>query len=507
MKPFTAAPRKMDLSSVRDDPQFKDRVLLMAITVFALYIRLAHLFEIDIFIPSNWGGLYAEFSYQIAENGFRLPETIPYYSPGGIPYAYPPLAFIIHAFLVHVLNFHEVVMSNLLPPLFSAAAYFSFILLAREALSEPSSRLVSLLFFAGIPNSYTEQIPAAGLAESLGTLTIIWLAFFMLRAIKAPTCANAVLTGLFISIAFLSSPGSAYASAVMALFFGVYQLWKKRLSYLGVAAAVAIAGVSPYLVTVISVHGITVFTSSLLAQHVSYFDHVVSMLYRLIIFNFYSIPNLAMNLLLFTGCLLAIQKIRYPLLALFVAFMIVPYKEGYWLLSVPISLLSGLGLEFLQRTASHYLPEDGKNMLLGALFIPLVLGFLIFFSENESNLTAPPESNLSSDAVDVMMWAGTETSEGASFIVLSNPNTIEWFPHIARRTVINTHFGVEWDVADADNYQRFMERTVDCDSVDCYCQVAAEIYREDDIYLVTDHVLADAITIYQNDEFWVYRYD
>ncbi|MCC6416690.1 MAG: hypothetical protein IT429_00405, partial [Gemmataceae bacterium] len=48
-------------------------------------------------LPLGYAGLFALMAELVAANGFRLPEWVPWYGPGGMPFAYPPLGFYVMA--------------------------------------------------------------------------------------------------------------------------------------------------------------------------------------------------------------------------------------------------------------------------------------------------------------------------------------------------------------------------------------------------------------------------
>ena len=95
-------------------------VIAAALLVVAAYMRLSHLvylyadveglrISIDRPLPpppidEASGGLFLAFAGAIADNGYILPATLANYTDGGIPFAYPPLSFLLEAVLVHILG-------------------------------------------------------------------------------------------------------------------------------------------------------------------------------------------------------------------------------------------------------------------------------------------------------------------------------------------------------------------------------------------------------------------
>jgi hypothetical protein len=89
----------------------------LVILLIGGFFRLYHLFIVPMDQPFRLGGLFYEFSRQIASHNFSFPTQIPYYSAGGIPFAYPPLSFYIQALVLRWWDPALFWSVNLLPPL------------------------------------------------------------------------------------------------------------------------------------------------------------------------------------------------------------------------------------------------------------------------------------------------------------------------------------------------------------------------------------------------------
>jgi len=85
------------------------------ITLIGIALRTYHLIGVGSLKPWKFGGLYLEFARQIFQNYYLLPETIPHYTQGGLPFAYPPLPFYIESFFVFNLGLPEFLVVNFLP--------------------------------------------------------------------------------------------------------------------------------------------------------------------------------------------------------------------------------------------------------------------------------------------------------------------------------------------------------------------------------------------------------
>ena len=84
--------------------------------------------------PSYATALFPHMAEVLIENGYRRPETVPFYTEGGIPFAYPPLMFYVMAVLID-LGIDPYQLIRLLPGIAITLALIPYFYLAREFLS------------------------------------------------------------------------------------------------------------------------------------------------------------------------------------------------------------------------------------------------------------------------------------------------------------------------------------------------------------------------------------
>lgn len=131
--------------------------------------------------PLNDGGMFYTMVQDLVANGYRLPAYTSY-NYAGIPFAYPPAAFYLAAFLSRTWPLLDVL--RVLPPLLSVLANPMFYLLARDVLSRAlgtdagqRAAWIATLAYALIPSSFQWQIMGGGLTRSLrylAALTTLW---------------------------------------------------------------------------------------------------------------------------------------------------------------------------------------------------------------------------------------------------------------------------------------------------------------------------------------------
>ena len=497
------------LRSLLTDPRF----LTISILLLGSCIRLAHLSLIDLDRPFRQGGLFLEFSEQIAARGYQLPRRIPLYTDGGVPYAYPPLAFYLQAVLIHALGLPRIATGNALPFLVSVLTLPSFHLLARASGLGIGARLVALLAFATLPAAFSEHTEGGGLAEAFGTLSLIWLAIAMLWAHRRNSVLSYLAVGVCWAACVMSSPGSAFASVPTFGLFALTQLirpgWTRRGRALGLlllAGIVALAVSSPYWLSVARNHGIEIFLNSAGAQ--SSGDELERPLDRLISLDAFqlhgSAPSFLWSLAIFAGAVWTWFRRSWALLAWFALLISIP-REGTWMAAIPAAILAGVGWSQvlappLRQLVSEYSSSTWRFALVGGLALLLGWNLVPGLREEGGRLLAGERDashQVPAGGLSAMRWASEQTPERSRFVVLADEEEKEWFPHLARRTVINMPYGTEWDPTKAAKVNRLEGNLSKCGTTECVARLTLALGYEE-VYLYIDRERAVKLKIGQN---------
>jgi hypothetical protein len=443
------------------------RTLIASIMLLGVAIRLAHLPLVDLARPFYRGGLYAEFSQQIAAHGYELPRVIPYYSDGGIPFAYPPLPFYIEAALLDLLRLPEFPVVNLLPALFSVLTLPSFYLFVRELRLDSRTQLVALLVYATLPTAYSQHIGGAGLPEASGSLALIWFALSLARTHNLGSGQSYLLAGLFWALCVVASPGTAYASVPTFFIFAIAQLARAdrqtRVRGLLLSGLVAVALSSPYWLTVMLYHGPGVFFESLAAQHDGKLVDVLGRLLSLKAFQFSGTPApFIWSIAVFCGAVWTVLHRQLLVPVWFVALYMIP-REGYWMAAIPAGIMGGIGctevlLPPMVNLLDRHQRRPAQVVVTAALALLLGLNIVLTPFVQMARILAPSQRDRlqpSHQELQAMSWVRDNTPTDAKFIVLHDSFVKEWVPHIARRTVLNMAFGSEWEPEEAETIKGF----------------------------------------------------
>ena len=220
-------------------------------------------------MPLGNGGPYALFAREIIRDHYALPHSIPYYTLGGVPYAYPPLAFYIVALLMNLTRASAYTLSNVLPVMFSRITVAVFYGMAIEFTLDHRMAALATLIYALLPTAFSEHLTGEGLVEALGTSTFLIAVVWLLKAERSGARKHLLLAGTGIGLNVLTSPGAAYGIVVSALVlwlvgnFRHARLWGPRL-----ILALAWGGLvsAPYWLSVAVRHSPAIFLRTFSSQ-------------------------------------------------------------------------------------------------------------------------------------------------------------------------------------------------------------------------------------------------
>jgi hypothetical protein len=313
--------------------------------------------------------------------------------------------------------------------------------------------LGSLIVFTLMPESFSNQIVAAGLAEAFGLLAIVLYLGWLFRFERKPGWANAVVAGVLLGSCVLSSPGSAYAAAILSVLFfaklviaGFRSRSFEPAAWLLLTALVGLLVSAPYWLTVISRFGADLFIRSFAAQHR---DHLASRLRDIAHFSVSGGQfGFIWSWLALAGFLWAALNRRWFVPLMLMAFWPIP-REGGWLVSVPASMLAGTGLvEVVGPMLQKVFPRDRRSHPdVASAFLLALLAALALVgaaSSDQVNLSEF-DRRLPPRWLAALAEMRVSLPPDASVVVPGDsPALREWAPALLEREVLNTPYGLEW---------------------------------------------------------------
>jgi hypothetical protein len=444
--------------------------------------------------PLNDGGMFFTMVQDLVANGYRLPAYTSY-NHAGIPFAYPPAAFYLAAFLARIWPLLDVL--RVLPALLSVLAIPMFYLLARDVLSDAlgtnsgqRATWTATLAYALIPSSFQWQIMGGGLTRSLGylaALTTLWCTWHLFDHPGSRRSTWLLGTSAALALAVASHPELGWFSVFsIALIFWARARGDRlrALRLLAGAGAIALAFTSPWWTVVIPRHGLAPYLAAFsTGEH----GHAWALPFQAT--SFTGEPWLTIwGCLGLLGILACMCDRRFLLPAWLLAVYVLDPRKGMSLGAVPLAMMAGYATESLLRVC---LPGAlGKGALFGLAGYTAVAALALAVSP------LPSWAVLPSSGQEAMAWVRQNTPVDSQFLVVS-PSWLwardqagEWFPALAERASAATVQGREW-VPGGKAYpaaRELYDRLQQCQDAECLVTIAQHTH----IYVTKTPVLIDA---------------
>jgi len=420
------------------------RMLLFIGLALAVFVRLALILSSN--FPLNDGGMFDVMIKNLQHSHYSLPHFTTY-NGMQIPYAYPPLAFYVSAFLADVTHSSPIEMLRLLPLLLNLAAIGAFALLARSILRSRDAVAIAVVAFSFLPHSVIWQVMGGGLTRGFGFLFALLALqqgyeLFVRRMFwrVAPTATFAALT-------VLSHPKMAWFLAYSLALFVLWYRRNRRGLLSGLIVVVATAGLTaPWWLSVVTYHGVGPFLASARTGSEPW-GQLLGDVLRVNITGEPFFPLI--GLIAVVGIIWSIRS-RQWFLVIWLAIMI-PLDSREYLtdMLVPLSLLAGVGfvevlmpwIDRLERKRASgwvaWLRPLGVICVLGYLTLALIV------------TTSTLDRSLSIQERDAMTWVTQNTPDSSHFLVITDEpwytdQSGEWFPDLTGRVSVNTVQGSEW---------------------------------------------------------------
>lgn len=443
-----------------------------------------HLLYLDVSLPAHSGGLFLSFMEEIIKNNFSMPIRIPYYTEGGIPFAYPPLPFYIGAIILKLTHIHPYTLINVLSPFTAVLTLPAVYAVANTLTTNKKLIIIMLAVFVFLPSTFREQIDDEGFAEALGTLALLLLLFTLFKTQKNKTYKKFSLIGINAAFCVLVAPGSAYAAGLILATYSIFHVIienKKTdaLKHILLALVLTIVLTSVYWYPVIQHHGLNLFIESFSGQHPA--TDLSKLITDLLQANFSRARYpIIWNGLLFAGLL----SVLYTKRAFWVLWLVLLYLipgEGGWLASIPASFIISHGIwyfyeEVFTKRNAHSLSPVFKNSLLiatAALFVGYVSVNVQHTSKEVRELSRPNDSKVTLQA---SKWIQQYSAPDENIIILAS-HLREWTPRLMQRTVLNVPQGTEWEPETAKKIEGYNAYIGRCNDHHCLAHAANKYFN------------------------------
>jgi hypothetical protein len=466
------------------DKRRADVILLVAVTAVGAAVRASFVLAAD--FPLNDGGMFYVAVSDIKANSWRMPEALSY-NHAAIPFAYPPLAFYLTRLFEAVTGAETLTSQRVLPLFFSAAAIPPFYILTRTFTARHTSFIASWIF-ALVPHGFDWEIGGGGLTRAPGLffafVAVACLAHVAFRRAPPAVAAGA---GVATALAVLCHPQMGlfvvYTGAVFLAFAQGRPVVARRM---GLAAAIAAAGVLPWLVFALSHVGISPFVAA--SQTGTHGPAMIQVLGP----SFFSEPMFPIVAALGGVGLAWCAGTRSWLVPSWAAaIMVLDPRKAETLGAAPVAILGAFALVYVLlpalggRAGSEFDSWSGAEApgLRQRLGLYVVLGFILLGAILAPLLPTSPLHSLTPEVRETLRRIDREVSPEARFLVVTGDEhwaldaLSEWFPALTKRASLGTVQGSEW-LSGGEFRKRIdaYEELQDCadEEVDCLVEWAAE---------------------------------
>ncbi|WP_255194916.1 ArnT family glycosyltransferase [Halorarius litoreus] len=450
-----------------------DRFWLSLAVAMGLCVHLVYLVTHP--YPAYGAGLYLAIAETIANQGYTLPASVPGYTAGGVPLAYPPVAFYVAAVARELTGVGPFTYSRLVPGLLVTAALVPYYFTAKRLLDSPRKAGVATLVLAGTPSVLQWHLSAGGIVRGLAFLLVLSGLAVGVRLFDTEDPRWLLPATALFGLTVLTHPVyTVFFGLTYLLLFAARSRTARGLCYGAVVAGGGFLLASPWLWHVHTTHGI----ETLLAAAGTH-GGLVGGAERILSEFVYPVDadvEAAFFLAAYTGAAVALVRRRWLLPAwLFIAGFVIGKPR---FLFVPGSMLTAwlvfeYGVPAVRAwTQASRLHRNRRRVAelaaVGLVLVAAVASGTAFAAGAVDTHAGDPSQPAFVDADDeaAMTWVERETPRTARFVVLGD--AAEWFPLVTDRPILVGPWGVEWTTPEQYETQltRYEEIST-CDTAAC----------------------------------------
>lgn len=405
--------------------------VLIGILWFFVIHRIFLMVSTD--FPINDGGLFLVFIKSVAETFPALPVNVSYNNLP-IPFAYPPLAFWIGAFLTK-LGIDPLTVTHQLPIVMNVIYVLLFALaLIKSGMEKLTVALVMLCFFADT-RSFDWLVMGGGLSRGFGSVfflaTILAIGLPLKTGPSGITTKRAIFAGLCVGATILSHlewgiDATVIATVLLAMTAPSISAFARSLVIVGL---LAFATIFPWLLYVLNAHG---FEPLIAAAGTSQRD-----------WRTYSgdllgiLSSILLDPFILLGFYFCIKKKYWFWISSIFIFIFITPRHGLTPAALPLAIFGAVGL----INSAKLFAKNFDVRVFWAWSIPIVL--LGIWNPAYLGMGTLREYERRS-----MTWVA-EHHPNETFIVLTRHRwqsdaSAEWFPVLAKAQSLNTVQGREW---------------------------------------------------------------
>lgn len=415
-------------------------LILGLILCFPMYFSNA----IKYSVPMGAAGLFTQMASQIADANFQLPLESPFYGPGGVPFAYPPVGLYLLAIFIKLTGKYLIFL-RFIPALLSLLSLIPLYYITLEISKSRIAALSAIIIATSSIDLYIAHVWSAGIVRALAFLfSLISICFFYQTISNKRSKLNTVMTGIFFGLALMTH-------LEYALFCFLWIWWhsifsrniifriKDSLIFSGIGTLIA----SIWLVPIFLRYSGEVFFNAFGSHGGEGLFSIWNNLGEVIgLFIHHLEPiqvNNVLSFLVLIGVIYLVVKKEYPFLFFFV-FIIVAFPEGARYIFLVGSIVTGIALFFIVDTIFKKLPINLKTIFT-TITLLAVLGSFLWQGYKTFSRQSPRLDSATFELADIVQVL---TKPNAKYLALLTQVEAEWLPFLFQREPVASLWGSEW---------------------------------------------------------------
>jgi hypothetical protein len=424
---------------------FLDRRNFLFWLALALCIPLLFTAALKNTLPLGFAGMYSLMAEMIEKNSFRLPDAVPFYGPGGVPFSYPPLGLYLMAALLR-LGVSSWTYLRYAPAVFSLLAMIPLFLLATKQSRSKIAGIVAAILASGSIYLFYMQTTSGGMVRGLAFGLGLWSVYCLDLFMSSHKWRFAILAGIFFGLTTLTHLGYAFYFAIWLFAWTITHPRLRNWEGAGILAGVAAVTALPWVLLMSHRYGISIFLyafnshgagsslASLQAPQIflkSYVNNLAAVLSEPLLF-----------ITIFVGALYLLKEKKFTLPLLF--FLIPFYGTERLVLTVGFLIAAHL-VASIYKFISQSKPL--QNIPCGKILLGLSL-MLIFtpFYLRSIQLLGTQTPILERELIDLGDYLKNNSATKETYLFLSSDanEKEEWLPYLSAREPLIGFWGSEW---------------------------------------------------------------
>ncbi|WP_435156931.1 ArnT family glycosyltransferase [Haladaptatus sp. DFWS20] len=418
--------------------------------------------------PAYGAGLFLKTAETIMSQNYALPKQVAGYTHGGIPFAYPPLAFYATALLLDA-GVQPLEVTRVIPAGITSIAFIPYYLLARECLPSPRRAGIAALIATVTPMLLQWHLSAGGIVRAPAFFVLLTGLYVGIRLFRHGKRSTLVAASVLFGMILLLHPTYSLFFGVSYLLFFLVENRSLRGFFSGsIVAGSGLMIAGPWIAQVATSHGVSAFTSAagthggLGAGVIMFFERLTD--------PFVSFPAVILWYTLLCFGLYYFGTRRQYFLPFWFGISVFLMDEIRFAF-IPGVMIITVGLTDIVPTLHTRLRKSNRTVTSHVAVPALVLGLLaclgiLFVGGHSVGSQSSMPAFIDHEDTEAMEWVRSETATDTEFVVLGD--AAEWFPYFSERTILVGPWGVEWKSPDA--YQRQKESYItlsECHTARC----------------------------------------